>query len=89
MTYVVSLTSHAERQYDKLPVIVQEQLDAAFLKLELDPRPAGVKKLRATKAATWRIRIGDYRALFTINDAQHEVDVIDIDLRDKVYKQKS
>jgi mRNA interferase RelE/StbE len=34
--------------------------------LEHDPRPPGCKKLRGRGA--WRIRIGDYRAIYEIND---------------------
>jgi len=45
--------------------------------------------MKGGRPATWRIRIGDYRALYVIDDSAKSVVVFDIDLRDKVYKDLS
>ena len=48
------------------------------------PRPPGCKKLRGCDA--WRIRIGDYRAIYKIHDGQLIVTVITIGHRKEVYE---
>ena len=85
MSYEVILTPHAERQYSKLPGTVQDSMDAALLRLSDDPRPHTVKKLKGTMLG-WRIRVGDYRVLYWVDDKRRIVEVFDIDLRDMVYK---
>jgi len=51
--------------------------------LEDDPRPPGCAKLRA--GLGWKIRVGDYRILYTIDDAAQRVDVWYIGPRDGAY----
>jgi mRNA interferase RelE/StbE len=55
-----------------------------LLELEGDPRPPGCKKLKGRDA--WRIRIGDYRAIYEINDGRLVVTVITIGHRREVYE---
>jgi len=57
-----------------------EHLDS----LAHEPRPSGVKKLRAKKAL-YRIRVGDYRIVYKIDDPARTVTVTVIDLRSGVY----
>jgi mRNA interferase RelE/StbE len=54
------------------------------LELEHDPRPPGCKKLRGRDA--WRIRIGDYRAIYEIDDGRLIVTVITVGHRREVYE---
>ena len=49
------------------------------------PRPSGCKKLKGG-VKEWRIRIGDYRVIYTIEDARKAVDVTRIAHRKEVYK---
>jgi mRNA interferase RelE/StbE len=53
--------------------------------LTADPRPAGCKKLQGYKQC-WRVRVGDYRIVYTIDDRQKLVDVTRIAHRKEVYK---
>jgi len=55
-----------------------------LLELEHDPRPPGCKKLRGRDA--WRIRIGDYRAIYEIEDDRLIVTVITVGQRKEVYE---
>ncbi len=49
-----------------------------------DPRPAGCKKLKGYKDL-WRVRIGDWRIVYIVNDAAKFVSVTRVAHRSKVY----
>jgi len=53
--------------------------------LAIEPRPGGIEKLVGTSNA-WRVRQGDYRILFTIDDADRVVEVFKIGHRREVYR---
>jgi mRNA interferase RelE/StbE len=53
--------------------------------LSFTPRPSGCKKLIGSENA-WRIRVGVYRIVYTIEDDILTVEVIKIDHRSRVYK---
>ena len=57
---------------------------AAIDALTTNPRPPGVRKLRGA-ADLWRIRIGDYRVLYRIDDQLHVVDVTHVRHRREAY----
>jgi len=54
-------------------------------KLEASPRPPGCKKLKGADKE-WRIRVGDYRIVYEIDDAAKTVDVTRIAHRREVYQ---
>ncbi|HXW01074.1 MAG TPA: type II toxin-antitoxin system RelE/ParE family toxin [Anaerolineae bacterium] len=49
-----------------------------------DPRPSGVTKLRGTENE-WRIRVGDYRVIYEIDDDKHVVTILRIRHRREAY----
>jgi mRNA interferase RelE/StbE len=53
--------------------------------LGTNPRPSGCKKLRSAYYE-WRIRIGEYRVVYTIDDPKKEVEVTRIAHRREVYE---
>ncbi len=53
--------------------------------LATDPRPSGCKKLRGYKDL-WRIRLGDYRVVYIINDDRKTVSITRVAHRRDVYK---
>lgn len=67
MAYRVEFTSAAARQVRKLDVGVRRRVLVALAALETDPRPSGVRKLSGFTDA-WRVRVGDYRILYEIDD---------------------
>ncbi|MEL6813532.1 MAG: type II toxin-antitoxin system RelE/ParE family toxin [Cyanobacteria bacterium J06598_3] len=75
MSYNVLLESAARRQIKKLPKSVQASLLARITELGTNPRPAGCKKLKGRKNE-YRIRSGNYRILYTIEDAALLVRVV-------------
>jgi mRNA interferase RelE/StbE len=61
----------------KLDKTTQKRMAPILLALQEDPRPHGALKLTSTDNL-WRIRVGDYRLVYTMNDNQLIVLVIDI-----------
>ncbi len=53
--------------------------------LGTEPRPAGCEKLAAV-SALYRIRQGNYRVIYTVNDAQRIVEVVKVGHRREVYR---
>lgn len=84
MAYEVILKPPASRDLDKLPDHELEKISKRLLQLGYDPRPIGVQKLTAEEG--YRIRVGDYRVLFIIDDVQRKVFIYRIKHRKDVYR---
>ncbi len=78
------------RQLKKLPRAVQPRLIAVAESLASDPRPAGVTKLtdvrHASGAALYRVRSGDYRIVYTLENEQLIVLVVSVADRKEGYR---
>lgn len=85
MPYSVLLISGAERDRRKLPSEIRSRITRTLLALEQEPRPPGVTKLSET-ANCWRIRVGDYRVLFEVDDEAQTVLVLRISHRREAYR---
>ena len=83
-SYRVVLTSSAERELKKLPSDVVARIVPRLQMLASKPRPAGCKKLHGGDRE-WRIRVGDYRVVYTIDDRKSLVEVTRIRHRSEVY----
>ena len=55
--------------------------------LETNPRPPGVKKLQGEEGI-WRLRVGDYRVLYTIQHQELVILVLKIGHRREVYRDR-
>jgi mRNA interferase RelE/StbE len=82
--YTVVLTQTAEKELRRLPSKVIEKIIAVLKSLEENPRPVGCKKLKGYKNL-WRIRVGDYRLIYAIEDVVMLVDVREIGNRKDIY----
>jgi len=83
--HTVQLTPAAERDLRGLSTDVQRRVVKKLRALATDPRPSGVKKL-AAEDDVYRIRVGDYRILYQIEDAVLLVLVVRIRHRRNVYR---
>ena len=86
MSYTVVLETSAERDLKRLPRDILRRVDAEFLALSQNPRPHGVVKLQGREGEGWRIRVGAYRILYTIDDNARIVSVYRIRPRARVYR---
>ncbi len=84
MAYVVILKRPAERELDRLPAQVRQRITQKLLELEDNPRPHGVQKLHGQDR--YRVRVGDYRVLYLIDDRTKTVEVVAVGHRRDVYR---
>ena len=85
MAYSVLIAPAAERQLKALAQPVQKRIVKRLKSLGQNPRPPGVKKL-AGEEELYRIREGDYRIVYTIQDKELIVLVVKIGNRKEVYR---
>lgn len=78
--YDVGLTPKARRALDDLEPRDFERVDARVLELAVDPRPHGVEKLAAD---LFRVRVGDWRVIYLIDDAARQVVVVAVKRRNE------
>ena len=84
MAYRVDFTAAAARQLRKLPESIRNRLVPHLNALADNPRPAGAKKLKGEEG--YRIRVGDYRILYEIQDEASRVLVVKVGHRREVYR---
>jgi len=85
MKYRVGITEAANRELDKLDPPLQRRLRAAMSALAYIPRPPGAIMLRGEREH-WRIRVGDWRIIYTIEDDQLLVIVLQLGHRREIYR---
>lgn len=83
--YRVLLERAAERDLRRLPARLHDRVIAAIRELSFEPRPSGCRKLTGADR-DWRIRVGDYRIVYEIDDAVEEVRVNRVRHRREVYR---
>ncbi|MBF0135318.1 MAG: type II toxin-antitoxin system RelE/ParE family toxin [Magnetococcus sp. DMHC-1] len=85
MTYSVIWDNIALKQVRKLDPKVRSRIVRKIVSLESNPRPSGSLKLE-NMPNVWRIRVGDYRVLYAIEDDQLLILVVKIAHRGVVYR---
>jgi mRNA interferase RelE/StbE len=80
----VFIAHSAEREITRVPEAIRSALVRRILALRDEPRPHGSQKLSARDAH--RIRQGDYRVVYTIDDAARAVRVVRVAHRSDVYR---
>jgi mRNA interferase RelE/StbE len=84
-SYTVTLRPAAQRALKRLDKPVQKRIAEALRSLANEPRPPGVKALTGASELL-RIRVGDYRIIYSVDDDELEVLVIVIGHRSAVYR---
>ncbi|MFZ5804256.1 MAG: type II toxin-antitoxin system RelE family toxin [Acidobacteriota bacterium] len=82
--YRVVFTRSARRELESLEVGVARRILLRVERLTTNPRPPGAIKLRGA-GDLWRIRVGDYRVIYAIDDVEHLVDIRVVRHRSEVY----
>jgi mRNA interferase RelE/StbE len=85
LSYHIVVKSSARRELLRLAKSVQPRIDAAILSLADNPRRAGATKL-AGSADLYRIRVGDWRVVYHIDDATRVVEIRIVAHRRDVYR---
>ena len=85
MTYRVSFTTSAARQLRELGPPARRRIHAAIELLSTDPRPPTATQL-VGGGGEWRVRTGDYRIVYEIEDGELLVLVLAVGHRRDVYR---
>jgi len=85
VSYRISIRKQALKELEALPKNESRKVIAAIDTLANNPRPAGCKKIKGEHEFIWRIRVGDYRVLYKIEDVIKVVEVGKIGHRKNIY----
>lgn len=85
MAYRVEFSKTARRQIERLPFGVRARIERKLQALADDPRPRGVVKMAGTDLG-YRLRVGDYRVVYEIEDDILLVLVIGVAHRRDIYR---
>lgn len=81
----VILTPEAQGEFDRLPHAMKYRVGAVFARLAKWPDVSGVKWLKHEWTGYGRIRVGDWRVIFTIEAPN--VIVVRVKRRSEVYEE--
>jgi len=84
MAYVVALKKSAEKELERLPVKIHDKIIEVLVSLKENPFPRGIKKLHGSPG--YRIRVGDYRILYAVDEDEKKAEVFSIAHRKDVYR---
>lgn len=84
MSYSVEFLPAARRNLEQIPLRDRARISKAIDRLGIDPFPSSRKKLEGTEY--WRIRAGNYRIVYTIQESELVILIIRIGHRGEVYR---
>ena len=88
MAYTVVISKSVQKQIQQLPQSSQGRVQTKLLGLKAEPRPPGALKLKGYDAQ-YRLRVGDYRIRYEIDDDDLMVKVLQCKHRRDIYKDRS
>jgi mRNA interferase RelE/StbE len=84
VTYQVVFAQSARKELQRLPREVAQRILARINQLRTNPRPAGSIKLTGSKDL-WRVRSGDYRVVYRVDDGALLVEIMVVRHRRDAY----
>ena len=85
VAYDVTFARSARKDLERLSEPLRSRVFRRIDLLASDPRPSGCRKL-AGAADLWRIRVGDYRVVYSVDDSRRIVDVSAVRHRSDIYR---
>jgi mRNA interferase RelE/StbE len=85
--YAIEFAPAAERGFERLPRQAQERIVDRIAELAREPRPMGVAKLK-DRQDSYRIRVGDYRVLYHVDDRARRVTIALVGHRRDIYRSR-
>ncbi|WP_020604826.1 type II toxin-antitoxin system RelE family toxin [Spirosoma spitsbergense] len=85
MSYTILFKNSASKQLRQLPKNMLGKVASAIDDLADEPRPVNCKKLKDA-TDSYRIRIGDYRVIYTVDDVTVTVEVVKVGNRKDIYE---
>jgi len=84
-TYRVVFARSARKELERLDDPLRSRVLRRIERLASSPRPVGCQKLEGAEDL-WRIRIADYRVIYSIDDSRGIVDVSAVRHRSEAYR---
>jgi len=81
----ITLDTQAEKFLKKCEKDLFDRIVKKLKELGINPVPHDSKRVQGYSEPTFRIRIGDYRALYRVNHEDRRIIVVKIDKRERVY----
>ena len=86
MSYKIVILPSARKAMEELGKRDRVRVDEKIVSLAENPRPHGAIALKGTGRSLWRLRVGDYRILYKIEDDRLLVIIVDVGNRRDVYR---
>ncbi|MBI1969050.1 type II toxin-antitoxin system RelE/ParE family toxin [Candidatus Woesearchaeota archaeon] len=87
--YAVDLSERAQKFLEKLDDHIRQRIEDRLRRLSEQPVPSDAKFIGREKGdKVFRYRIGDYRALYKVKEAENIVLVAKIDKRPRIYERR-
>jgi len=83
--YNIGFKSSAAKEFRNLPENIKQTIEIAIDELRQNPRPIGVVKLQ-NEEDLYRIRVGDYRVVYEIDDAAKSILITRVRHRREAYR---
>jgi len=83
--YIIELTNHSKKFLKKCDSSLYQRIREKIKKLQEEPFPQSCKMVEGRKEKTFRVRVGDYRILYSVFTENNTIIIQDIDKRLHVY----
>lgn len=83
--YWITFARSARKELEALPTSLIIRIFSKIEALSIEPRPSGCRKLQGF-TNLWRIRIGDYRVIYSIDDNTATIDIVAVRHRREAYE---
>jgi mRNA interferase RelE/StbE len=84
--YAVAVAESAQRRLDRIPNPTRSYIERRIAALSEQPRPPGAIPLKNDPHRRWRLRVGDWRVLYVIDDRERTVLVTNVLPRGEAYR---
>jgi mRNA interferase RelE/StbE len=82
--YAVVINRPAQKEIRSLDGVARSRVIRQIRQLADDPRPAGCRKLVGSPNR-WRVRVGDYRVIYIVDDTGRAVEIVAVRHRSRAY----
>ena len=83
--YAITFARSARRELEAMERSLAHRILERIEELATEPRPVGCRKLQG-RTGLWRLRVGDYRVVYSVDDRQRLIDVVAVRHRREVYR---
>lgn len=83
--YAITFARSARRELEKIDPSLARRILTTIEELSNEPRPPGCRKLQGS-TNLWRVRVGDYRVVYSVDDRHRVIDITAVRHRREAYR---